>query len=207
MKRLRYLGLMAAIGALAILAHPHPASAAGATPRDLPRPSGTTGTFAASAGNHSNHTSRPPAGKPVSHHQSRPASRPSTRHSHARGKSGSKSALPVRNFEMRTHVNESGVISLTTPFHRRIDDPVRSGRGPPSAGTTFSVSRDPLASRPAVPCPASEPQVVSFFPRVSSPQRTQVFAVHSPGPIRPGRAVRREGTAARQMMPSFGGVS
>lgn len=152
-KRLRYLGLMAAIGALAIFAQPHPASAAGATPRDLPRPSGTTGSIAASAGNHSNSLGRAPAGKSVPHRQHRTAARAAARHSHPRVKYGGNSALPVRNFEMRTYVNESGAISLITPFHHRIDDPVRSGRGPPSAGTPFSVARDPSRRGPLCPAP------------------------------------------------------
>jgi hypothetical protein len=200
--RLRYLGLMAAIGAFAIFLQPHPASAAGATPRDLPRPSGTTGHLAANAGPYSQHPGHSDRGKSTPRHASRQAQRTPVRHSHPRPKSGGF-ALINRNLEPDTHVYGSRALSFVPHFHSRIDDLVCSGRGPPVARTSFSASRTPIASRSAVRRPASEPQVVSPTASFLDP----ITELHPPGYVRPGRAVRREGTAARRITPSLGGTS
>ena len=212
LKPLRLLVLGMAIGVLAILARPLPASAATDPPRHhTARPLRAVTAFPRLAASRATYPHPQPAHRPGPQHPSRAARAAS----HTR---------PAKRPRMADHAAALG-LEATAPalaaawrigFFRSLsfkhrDGSVISGRGPPRAGPSlFSAIQEGSSDRSMRPSPAPTPAIpsASLFASVrstatssSNPDSPICFA---PRAASPSRAAGLEGSPARLMSPSTG---
>jgi len=214
LKPLRLLVLGMAIGVLAILARPLPASAATDHPRHhTARQLRTVTAFPRLAASRATYPHPQPARRPGPQHPSRAARAAS----HTR---------PVKRPRVNDHAAALG-LEATAPalaaawrigFYRSLsfkhrDGSVISGRGPPRAGPScFSAiqlssdrsMRPSPAPNPAIPSASLSASVRSTTTSRSNPDHSICFA---PWAATPSRAAGLEGTPARLQSPSTGELS
>jgi hypothetical protein len=213
LKPLRLLVLGMAIGVLAILTRPQPASAALDPPRDTARQLRPVTAFPGTAASRSTYPHPQPARRPGPQHPAR-----TTRTtSHLR---------LVKRPRVNDHVAALGLEPSAPALaaawrigffrslsYRNRDGSVISGRGPPRAGPSlFSAIQEGSSDRSMRPCPASTPAIpsASLFasvrstrPSSSNPNHIRCFAPRA----LPSRAAGLEGTPARLVSPSTGELS
>ena len=213
MKPLRLLVLGLAIGVLATLSRPQPASAAWDPPQDTARQLRPVTAFPGMAASRSTYPHPQPARRPGPQHPSRAARTAS----HPR-----LSKRPRPN----DHVTSLGLAPSAPSmaaawrigFFRSLsyqnrDGSVVSGRGPPRAGPSFSAILVGSSDRSMRPRPAPNPTIPTaslLVPARSA--RLPNLASGSHDPIRslapraalPSRAAGQEGTPARNTSPSTG---
>jgi hypothetical protein len=216
LKPLRLLVLGMAIGVLAILSRPQPASAAGEPPLDTARQLRPVTAFPGMAASRSTYPHPQPARRPGPQHPNRAARTVS----HPR-----LSKRPRPN----DHATALGLTPSATSmaaawrigFFRSLsyqnrDGSVVSGRGPPRAGPSFSAILDGSSDRSMRPRPAPNPAIPTASLLV--PARSACLPSLAPGsqyPIPffapraalPSRAAGPEGTPARNTSPSTGELS
>ena len=213
MKPLRLLVLGLAIGVLAILARPLPASAAMDPPRDTARQLRPVTAFPGMAASRSTYPHPQPARRPGPQHPSRAARAAS----HPR---------PAKRSRVNDHAAALGLMPKAPAlasawrigFFRSLsfkhrDGSVISGRGPPRAGPScFSAiqlssdrsMRPSPAPNPAIPSASLSASVRSTTTSRSNPDHSICFA---PRAATPSRAAGLEGTPARLQSPSTGELS
>jgi hypothetical protein len=215
LKPLRLLVLGMAIGVLAILAHPLPASAAMDPPRDTARQLRPVTAFPGMAASRSTYPHPQPARRPGPQHPSRAA------------RTASHPRLAKRS-RVNDHAAALGLMptapalaaawrigfSRSLSFKHR-DGSVISGRGPPRAGpSSFSAILSSSSDRSMRPCPAPTPAIpsASLFASVrsttaSSSNLANPIHFFAPRAATPSRAAGLEGSPARLMSPSTGEMS
>lgn len=210
MNPLRLLVLGMAIGVLAILSRPQPASAAWNPPRDTARQLRPVTAFPGMAASRSTYPHPQPARRPGPQHPNRAARTAS----HPR-----LSKRPRPN----DHATSLGLVpsvpsvaaAWRIDFFRSLsyqnrDGSVVSGRGPPRAGPSFSAILDDSSDRSMRPRPAPNPAIPSASllvpPRLPSLAPGSPYSIRSfaPRAAMPSRAAGQEGTPARNTSPSTG---
>jgi hypothetical protein len=213
LKPLRLLVLGLAIGVLAILTRPQPASAAVDPPKDTARQLRPVTAFPGIAASRSTYPHPQPARRPGPQHPARTAR--TTSHTRL-----------VKRPRVNDHAAALGLQpsapSLAAAWrigffrslsYRNRDGSVISGRGPPRAGPSFSAIQEGSSDRSMRPCPAPTPAIpsASLFAsvrstRLSSSNRSTPNHIRSfaPRAALPSRAAGLEGTPARFMSPSTG---
>ena len=211
LKPLRLLVLGMAIGVLAILARPLPASAAMNPPRDTARQLRPVTAYPGMAASRSTYPHPQPARRPGPQHPSRAArttshprliKRPRVNdHAAALGLEPTAPALAA--------AWRIGFFRSLSFKHR--DGSVISGRGPPRAGPSlFSAIQEGSSDRSMRPSPAPNPAIpsASLFASVRSTATSSSNFRNSicfaPRAATPSRAAGVEGSPARLMSPSTG---
>ena len=211
LKPLRLLVLGMAIGVLAILARPQPASAALDPPRDTARQLRPVTAFPGMAASRSTYPHPQPARRPGPQH---PRTARTTSHPRLVKRPRANDHVAALGLEPTAPALAAAwrIGFFSSLSYRNRDGSVISGRGPPRAGPSFSAIQECSSDRSMRPCPAPTPAIppASLFVSVGSTRPSS----SNPNPIRffalralPSRAAGLEGTPARLMSPSTGELS